>query len=84
MVADELTRCGWVPLGDPLYVAYHDDEWGVPTRDGRELFELLTLEGAQAGLSWSTILRKRDGYRQHSRVSTSNGWRGSGSATSSG
>ena len=63
MVADELTRCGWVPLGDPLYVAYHDDEWGVPTRDDRELFELLTLEGAQAGLSWSTILRKREGYR---------------------
>jgi DNA-3-methyladenine glycosylase I len=64
VVADELTRCRWVPLGDPLYVAYHDDEWGVPTRDDRELFELLTLEGAQAGLSWSTILRKREGYRQ--------------------
>jgi DNA-3-methyladenine glycosylase I len=64
VVADELTRCAWVPLGDPLYVAYHDDEWGVPTRDDRELFELLTLEGAQAGLSWSTILRKREGYRQ--------------------
>jgi DNA-3-methyladenine glycosylase I len=60
---DGLTRCGWVPLGDPQYVAYHDDEWGVPTRDDRELFELLTLEGAQAGLSWSTILRKREGYR---------------------
>jgi DNA-3-methyladenine glycosylase I len=45
-------------------VAYHDDEWGVPTRDVRELFELLTLEGAQAGLSWSTILRKREGYRR--------------------
>jgi DNA-3-methyladenine glycosylase I len=64
VVADELTRCAWVPLGDPLYVAYHDDEWGVPTRDDRELFELLTLEGAQAGLSWSTILRKREGYRR--------------------
>jgi len=63
VVADELTRCGWVPLGDALYVAYHDDEWGVPTHDDRELFELLTLEGAQAGLSWSTILRKREGYR---------------------
>jgi DNA-3-methyladenine glycosylase I len=52
-----------VPLGDPLYVAYHDDEWGVPSRDDRALFELLNLEGAQAGLSWSTILHKREGYR---------------------
>jgi DNA-3-methyladenine glycosylase I len=52
-----------VPEGDPLYVAYHDDEWGVPLHDDRKLFELLTLEGAQAGLSWSTILRKREGYR---------------------
>ena len=58
------TRCGWVPEDDPLYVAYHDDEWGVPVRDERRLFELLTLEGAQAGLSWATILRKREGYRQ--------------------
>ena len=49
-----LTRCDWVPLGDPLYVAYHDEEWGVPSHDDRHLFELLTLEGAQAGLSWST------------------------------
>jgi DNA-3-methyladenine glycosylase I len=63
MGADGLTRCAWVPLADPLYVAYHDEEWGVPTRDDRQLFELLTLEGAQAGLSWSTILRKREGYR---------------------
>jgi DNA-3-methyladenine glycosylase I len=52
-----------VPLGDPGYVAYHDEEWGVPSRDDRRLFELLTLEGAQAGLSWATILRKREGYR---------------------
>jgi DNA-3-methyladenine glycosylase I len=52
-----------VPEGDPLYVAYHDDEWGVPLHGDRRLFELLTLEGAQAGLSWSTILRKREGYR---------------------
>jgi DNA-3-methyladenine glycosylase I len=52
-----------VPLQDPLYVAYHDEEWGVPSHDERHLFELLTLEGAQAGLSWSTILHKRDGYR---------------------
>jgi DNA-3-methyladenine glycosylase I len=56
-------RCGWVPLDDPLYVAYHDEEWGVPEHDERRLFELLTLEGAQAGLSWSTILHKREGYR---------------------
>ena len=58
-----MQRCAWVPAGDPLYVAYHDEEWGVPMRDERELFELLNLEGAQAGLSWSTILRKREGYR---------------------
>jgi DNA-3-methyladenine glycosylase I len=58
-----MERCAWVPLDDPLYVAYHDDEWGVPVRDDRALFELLNLEGAQAGLSWSTILRKREGYR---------------------
>ena len=57
-------RCEWVPLGIPEYVAYHDDEWGVPLRDERLLFELLTLEGAQAGLSWLTILRKREGYRR--------------------
>ncbi len=59
-----MIRCGWVPVDDPLYVAYHDEEWGVPVRDERALFELLNLEGAQAGLSWSTILRKREGYRQ--------------------
>jgi len=53
-----------VPAGDPLYVAYHDEEWGVPSRDDRHLFELLVLEGAQAGLSWSTILHKREGYRR--------------------
>ena len=59
-----MQRCAWVPLNDELYVAYHDDEWGVVERDDRALFELLNLEGAQAGLSWSTILRKRDGYRR--------------------
>ncbi len=59
-----MKRCAWVPAGDPEYVAYHDDEWGVPSRDDRHLFEMLTLEGAQAGLSWSTILRKREGYRK--------------------
>jgi DNA-3-methyladenine glycosylase I len=58
-----MTRCGWVPEGNPLYVAYHDEEWGVPSRDERHLFEMLVLEGAQAGLSWSTILHKREGYR---------------------
>jgi DNA-3-methyladenine glycosylase I len=56
-------RCAWVPEGDPLYLSYHDDEWGVPLHGEPELFELLTLEGAQAGLSWSTILKKREGYR---------------------
>jgi DNA-3-methyladenine glycosylase I len=60
----ERKRCDWVPLADPPYVAYHDEEWGVPLRDDRHLFELLVLEGAQAGLSWATILRKRDGYRR--------------------
>lgn len=59
-----MRRCGWVPDADPEYVAYHDDEWGVPSRDERHLFEMLTLEGAQAGLSWATILHKREGYRQ--------------------
>ena len=51
-------RCGWV-TDDPLYIRYHDDEWGRPVHDDRVLFEFLLLEGAQAGLSWSTILRKR-------------------------
>ena len=61
---DGVTRCSWVPEGDPLYVVYHDEEWGVPSRDELHLFEMLVLEGAQAGLSWSTILHKRDGYRK--------------------
>jgi DNA-3-methyladenine glycosylase I len=55
-------RCEWAGE-DPLMVAYHDREWGVPSHDDRYLFEMLTLEGAQAGLSWTTILRKREGYR---------------------
>jgi DNA-3-methyladenine glycosylase I len=59
-----MERCAWVPEGDELYAAYHDEEWGVPLRDDRALYELLTLEGAQAGLSWSTILKKREGYRR--------------------
>lgn len=58
-----MNRCEWAG-GDPLYVAYHDAEWGVPLREDRALFELLTLEGAQAGLAWITILRKREGYRR--------------------
>jgi DNA-3-methyladenine glycosylase I len=57
------TRCPWAGT-DPLYVAYHDHEWGAPNHDDRHLFEMLTLEGAQAGLSWITILRKRQRYRE--------------------
>lgn len=56
-------RCPWAGT-DPRYVAYHDEEWGVPVHDDRTLFEFLILEGAQAGLSWATILRKRDNYRR--------------------
>lgn len=56
-------RCGWVSA-DPNYIAYHDLEWGVPLHEDRKLFELLSLEGAQAGLSWITILRKREAYRE--------------------
>lgn len=59
---DGKTRCWWC-VGDPLMVTYHDREWGVPVHDDRKLFEFLTLEGAQAGLSWITILRKREAYR---------------------
>ncbi len=58
-----VTRCAWCGT-DPLYVAYHDQEWGVPVHDDRHMFELLVLEGAQAGLAWITILRKREGYRR--------------------
>jgi DNA-3-methyladenine glycosylase I len=61
--ADGKLRCAWCPE-DPLYVAYHDTEWGVPLRADQKLFEMLCLEGAQAGLSWITVLRKRDTYRQ--------------------
>src|SRR5690606_22325405 len=62
-MAKEPERCGWC-LADPIYVAYHDEEWGVPVHDDRLLFEFLVLEGAQAGLSWLTILRKRAAYRR--------------------
>jgi len=63
MAAKSKTRCMWCG-DDPLYVDYHDKEWGVPVRDDETLFEFLILEGAQAGLSWITILRKREGYRK--------------------
>ena len=59
----ERTRCGWVN-DDTLYLAYHDEEWGVPVYDDRRLYEMLVLEGAQAGLSWYTILKKREAYRR--------------------
>jgi DNA-3-methyladenine glycosylase I len=60
----DVQRCQWAAGGDELMLAYHDEEWGVPSHDDAHLFEMLTLEGAQAGLSWSTILRKREGYRR--------------------
>ena len=63
MSQDNIIRCEWAGT-DPLYVAYHDKEWGVPVHDDLELFEMLILEGAQAGLSWSTILKKRENYRR--------------------
>jgi DNA-3-methyladenine glycosylase I len=59
-----MKRCGWAESGDGLYIDYHDREWGVPVHDDRTQFEFLILEGAQAGLSWATILRKRAAYRQ--------------------
>jgi DNA-3-methyladenine glycosylase I len=58
-----LTRCAWAAASNPLYLAYHDKEWGVPLHDDRGLFEMLILEGMQAGLSWSTILNKRANFR---------------------
>ncbi len=57
-------RCSWVNSGNPLYLEYHDEEWGTPLYDDRQLFEMLILEGAQAGLSWATILNKRENYRK--------------------
>src|SRR5438128_9132805 len=60
--ADHLARCSWART--PLMIAYHDEEWGVPAHDDRVLFEFLILEGAQAGLSWETILNKRENYRK--------------------
>jgi DNA-3-methyladenine glycosylase I len=63
LIDDRVVRCGWAG-SDPLYVAYHDHEWGVPLHDDRALFEMLILEGFQAGLSWITILRKRENFRR--------------------
>jgi DNA-3-methyladenine glycosylase I len=62
-MTDRRCRCPWVPLDKPDYLAYHDQEWGVPVHDDRTIFEFLLLESAQAGLSWYTVLRKRQGYR---------------------
>lgn len=59
---DGVERCSWVNLTEPVYVKYHDEEWGVPVYDDQKLFEMLCLEGAQAGLSWLTILKRREGY----------------------
>ena len=59
----EFHRCGW-SVNDPIYIEYHDNEWGIPVHDDRKLFEFLVLEGAQAGLSWLTVLKKREGYRK--------------------
>ncbi|TAJ81729.1 MAG: DNA-3-methyladenine glycosylase I [Gallionellaceae bacterium] len=61
--ANKICRCQWVDLSKPDYIEYHDKEWGVPVHDDRVLFEFLTLEAAQAGLSWYTVLRKRENYR---------------------
>ena len=63
LIDDGKTRCGWC-LSDPSYIRYHDTEWGVPVYDDNKLFEFLILEGAQAGLSWLTILKRREGYRK--------------------
>ena len=60
----ERVRCAWAGTTDPAYLEYHDAEWGLPSHDDRHLFEMLVLEGAQSGLSWSTILHKREGYRR--------------------
>jgi DNA-3-methyladenine glycosylase I len=62
MTNDGRIRCSWGDWNDPAYLAHHDGEWGLPSHDRRHLFEMLVLEGAQAGLSWTTILRKREGY----------------------
>ncbi len=63
-MTENITRCAWAATVKPFYQHYHDTEWGVPVHDDRLLLEMLILEGAQAGLSWETILKRRDGYRQ--------------------
>ena len=70
MSIQDKQRCSWCG-NDPLYVAYHDTEWGIPVRDDRHLFELLSLEGQQAGLSWIVVLRKRAHYRKVFKTSIS-------------
>ena len=64
MTASQLVRCPWVGIAEPIYARYHDEEWGVPQPDDRALFEKLVLEGFQAGLSWLTILKKRENFRR--------------------
>jgi DNA-3-methyladenine glycosylase I len=64
MAKQQIERCQWSAAGDEQYLAYHDEEWGVPVHDDRKQFEFLTLESAQAGLSWATVLRKRENYRR--------------------
>lgn len=64
LIPETIIRCPWVQKGNELYELYHDEEWGVPVHDDQKHFEFLTLEGAQAGLSWLTILKRREGYRQ--------------------
>jgi DNA-3-methyladenine glycosylase I len=64
LLMDSKERCTWLNLNNPLYVEYHDNEWGVPVHDDKKHFEMLILEGAQAGLSWETILKKRKGYKK--------------------
>jgi DNA-3-methyladenine glycosylase I len=63
-IMTDKTRCGWVPANKPDYAHYHDTEWGKPVHEDQKLFEMLILEGAQAGLSWYSILQRRDGYRK--------------------
>ena len=76
-MAPEPKRCFWVSLDKPYYVEYHDTEWGVPVHNDQRHFEMLILEGAQAGLSWETILRKREHYRRASQGSIPRRWLGS-------
>ena len=64
MAKKPVKRCGWVDMDNPQYIEYHDEEWGIPVHDDQKHFEMILLEGAQAGLSWATILKKREGYRK--------------------